>query len=89
MALSLKNPSLAKIGEKSYNNNGYKLVKLMAFEEAMCELTRYHVGNIVGLVNPKPMKGSTEHGFTFLMDAAASIFKIGHSEELAFCKPSA
>lgn len=41
----------------------------------------------MGLVNPKPMKGNVEHGFTFLMDAAASIFKIGHSEELSFCKP--
>lgn len=41
LAVTLKNPPFAKIAEKSYNNNGYKLVKLMAFEESMCELSRY------------------------------------------------
>jgi hypothetical protein len=87
-AAALKDPLLAKIAEKSFNNNGYKLMKLMAFEEAMLELTKFQVGNVIGLVNPKPLKGTVEHGFTFIMDAAASLFKIGHSEELGFCKPT-
>lgn len=32
------------------------------------------------------MKANPEYGFSFLMDAAASIFKIGYSEDLIFCK---
>lgn len=31
------------------------------------------------------MKASSEYGFSYCMDAAASLFRIGYSEDLAFC----
>ena len=32
------------------------------------------------------MKASAEYGYTFIIEAGAAIFKIGISEDLAFCK---
>lgn len=58
----------------------------MSFDDALVETTKIQSGTIVGIVNPKPMKPNPEYGFSFCMDAAASIFKIGYSEDLAFCK---
>lgn len=51
----------------------------MAFDEALSETTKIQSGTIVGIVNPKPMKASVEYGFSYCMDAAASIFRIGYS----------
>lgn len=79
-------PEAIKIAEKSFNSNGYKSVKLMAFDAAMTETNKMQVGTVVGVVNPKPMKATLEYGFSFLLDAAASLFRIGYSEELVFCK---
>ena len=31
------------------------------------------------------MKASVEYGFSFCLDAASSIFRIGYSEDLIFC----
>ncbi len=79
-------PEAIKIAEKSFNSNGYKHVKLMAFDAAMNETSKLQVGTVIGLVNPKPMKATVEYGFSFLLDAAASMFRIGFSEDIAFCK---
>ena len=81
-------PESMKIAEKSFNTNGYKIVRLMAFDEALSETTKIQTGTIVGIVNPKPLKATAEYGFSFCMDAAASIFRIGYSEDLSFCKGS-
>ena len=58
----------------------------MAFDQAMNESLKLQTGTVVGIINPKPMKATPEYGFSFLMDAAASIFRIGYSEDIAFCK---
>ena len=33
-------PAMVKTAEKSFNSNGYKMLKLMAFEEALTETTK-------------------------------------------------
>lgn len=74
------------MAEKSFNTNGYKTMKIMSFDEAMSETLKLQIGTIVGIINPKPMKASVEFGFSYCMDASASLFRIGYSEDLAFCK---
>ncbi|CDW78551.1 UNKNOWN [Stylonychia lemnae] len=79
------NPEGLKIAEKSFNSNGYKTIKLMAFEDAIGETTKIQQGTIVGLVNPKPMKATVEYGYSFCIDASASIFRIGYSQDFIYC----
>lgn len=45
-----------KLGEKNFNSNGYKTLKIMAFQEAATPTSKLTVGTVVGLLNPKPMK---------------------------------
>jgi hypothetical protein len=45
-----------KLGEKNFNSNGYKTLKVMAFQEAATPTSKLTVGTVVGLLNPKPMK---------------------------------
>lgn len=58
-----------KIAEKSYNTNGYKTIKLMAFDDAIAECNKIQQGTIIGIVNPKPMKANVEYGYSFCIDA--------------------
>ncbi len=45
-----------KLSEKSFNSNGYKTLKIMAFQEAATPIAKLNVGTIVGLLNPKVMR---------------------------------
>lgn len=51
-------PEAIKTAEKSFNSNGYKSLKLLAFEEAQPVASRCKVGTVVGVINPKPMKAT-------------------------------
>ena len=75
-----------KLLEKSFNSNGYKTLKLMAFGEPATFVAKLSIGTVIGLLNPKPMKSTPEQGITFCIDLEAQVFKIGFSEELTFCK---
>jgi hypothetical protein len=43
-------------------------------------------GTIVGILNPKAMKPTVEHGFSYCIDLEAQIFVIGYSEDYSICK---
>ena len=45
-----------KLSEKSFNSNGYKTLKIMAFQEAATPIAKLNVGTIVGVLNPKVMR---------------------------------
>lgn len=45
-----------KVSEKSFNTNGYKSLKVMAFQEAATQISKLTIGTVIGLLNPKPMK---------------------------------
>ena len=45
-----------KLSEKSFNSNGYKTLKIMAFQEAATPMSKLNVGTIIGILNPKIMR---------------------------------
>ena len=45
-----------KLSEKSFNSNGYKTLKIMAFQEAATPISKLTVGTIIGILNPKIMR---------------------------------
>jgi len=44
------------LSEKSFNSNGYKTLKIMAFQEAATPMSKLNVGTIIGILNPKIMR---------------------------------
>lgn len=80
-----------RLSEKSFNSNGYKTLKVMAFQEVALPISKLTVGTVVGLLNPRLMRSlpGSDHqnqGITFSVDVEAQVFRIGFSEELTFCK---
>jgi len=85
---------------KAYNNNGYKTISFMAFNEACSLISNLNHGTVVGILNPKFMKnqasqqnaGSTavgpvrDYGFTFTVESDSAIAKIGYSEDYDVCR---
>jgi uncharacterized protein (DUF302 family) len=45
-----------KLSEKSFNSNGYKILKIMAFQEAATPIGKLTVGTLIGILNPKIMR---------------------------------
>ncbi len=79
------------MSEKQFNSNGYKTLKIMAFQEAATPISKITVGTVVGILNPKIMKFQSgvenkDNAITFSIDLELQVFKIGFSEELTFCK---
>jgi hypothetical protein len=44
------------MSEKSFNSNGYKTLKIMAFSDAALPISRLTIGTVIGILNPKPMR---------------------------------
>lgn len=45
-----------RLSEKSFNSNGYKTLKVMAFQDAAVSISKLNIGTVVGLLNPKVMR---------------------------------
>jgi hypothetical protein len=45
-----------KHSEKSFNSNGYKTLKIMAFQDAAVPTSKLSIGTVIGILNPKLMK---------------------------------
>ncbi len=74
-----------KMTLKSFNPNNYKTAKFMIFNELTTKLQNTSIGTVIALLNPKPMKPTTEHGFSYCIDLQEQVLKIGMSEEFAMC----
>ena len=80
-----------RMSEKQFNSNGYKTLKIMAFQEVATPISKLTIGTVVGVLNPRVMKqqagvDSKDNAITFSIELEAQVFKIGFSEELTFCK---
>lgn len=45
-----------KLSERSFNSNGYKTLKIMAFQDAAVPTSKLSIGTVIGILNPKLMK---------------------------------
>jgi len=57
------------MAEKSFNNFGYKTMKVMIFGDLALKVSlNINVGTIIALITPKPMKPTTEFGYSYIVD---------------------
>ena len=60
-----------KMAEKSFNSNGYKVMKIMIFNEAAHKVSKINIGSVVAVLNPKALKPSVEYGHSYCADTDA------------------
>ena len=73
-------------GDKTFNTNGYKALRIMAFGEVASFVSKQTIGTVIGLLNPKPLKSAADNVPSLCIDLEQQVFKIGYSEDLSFCK---
>jgi hypothetical protein len=72
---------------KGFNQNGYRLVTVMAFGDHAGDVHRkVQPGSIIALLNPKEMTGREDQGFTYSLETVKNIVVIGYSEDYEVCK---
>lgn len=50
---------------KNVTMNGYKCMKLVVFNDAAVKLSKLNVGTVIGLINPKGLKATTDESLSF------------------------
>ena len=45
-----------RMSERQFNSNGYKTLKIMAFQEAATPISKLSIGTVVGVLNPRIMR---------------------------------
>ena len=78
-----------KQAERTFNSDGYKSVRVLAFrDETVTNLMHKMgtVGLVVSLAGLMRLDYSSNNGHSFKIECADQAFVLGHSEELSFCK---
>lgn len=66
----------SRLSEKQFNSNGYKTLKIMAFQEVAVPISKLSVGTVIGVLNPRLMKqqsgvDSKDNSITFSIELEA------------------
>lgn len=73
---------MQKLTEKSFNENGYRIMRTIAFGDCAQKLSAsFTVGSVIMLLNPKAMKANGKHDLAFNIDMSTYALKIGYSED--------
>lgn len=82
-------PTQAKQVERSFNRDGYKTLRVLAFGEDLCKTLKKRVGYpgmVICLSNLKRLDYSEQSGYSFRIEKDDHVLSLGKSEEYYVCK---
>lgn len=83
---SLMPGSHLQILDKSFTNNGYKTLKIIAFGEISKLVANFALGTVIAVIGPRPLDQSYNTGVAVSIDQESQVLKIGNSQDLVYCK---
>ncbi len=77
-----------KAADKSFNSDGYKNVKILAFGDDLVKVVakRMELGMVVAFQNLKQLDYSENSGVSLRIESEDQFYTLGKSADLFFCK---